>query len=489
MACHCGCGPLSDGEFWAEWGLYNVADMSSPCISASQSGPETAGPRPGRVAHWTELHDELDWLPDGGLNIAHEIVDRHANGRRRDKTALTWEGAHGEREEYTFGDLKTLSNRFANVLKSLGIASGDRVCLYIERLPEMYVALAGILKVGAVAMPQPPDVPLETLRDRLRHSSAKVVVTQPVLRRRMAAIVYELFDLQHIVVVNKNGRDPLPIDTADLDYDQEMAKAAAGAEAGATSQLDYAALHYTGGPGSEPLGVVHSHQMLVQSVAVGRLMLGLRDDDLYWSTLPPAAVEEMSCGVFAPWSLGAAVFVSETAFGPERWLEIIQERRGTLWCADQSQIRILSECEDDLPGQFDLSSLRGLISTGGRLPASVVRRCESLLGTPVRDGWCEPETGAPILGNLPGAEVRYGSAGLPLPGIEAAVLDGDHIEVDPGVEGVLAIRPGWPSMFRAYWNAPGLYNARFRRGWYVTGHRAGIDRAGYVWLVASGPEQ
>ena len=481
--------PLSDGEFWAEWGLYNVADMSSPCESASLSGPETAGPRPGRVAHWTELHDELDWLPDGGLNIAHEIVDRHANGRRRDKTALTWEGAHGEREEYTFGDLKTLSNRFANVLKSLGIASGDRVCLYIERLPEMYVALAGILKVGAVAMPQPPDVPLETLRDRLRHSSAKVVVTQPVLRRRMGATVYELFDLQHIVVVNKNGRDPLPIDTADLDYDQEMAKAAAGAEVEATSQLDYATVHYTDGPGSEPLGVVHSHQMLVQSVGSGRLMLGLRDDDLYWPTLRPATFDEMSCGILAPWGRGLTIFVSETEPDTERWLETVQAMRVTLSCADQARLRLFSQCEDDLPGQFDLSSLREMTGIGEPLPAEVASRCELLLGVPVRLGWGDPETGGTVLGSLPGAEVRYGSVGRPLPGIEAAVLDGDHIEVDPGVEGVLAIRPGWPSMFRAYWNAPGLYNARFRRGWYVTGHRAGIDRAGYVWLVASGPEQ
>ena len=233
----------------------------------------------------SDPHDELDWLPDGGLNIAYEIVDRHADGPGRNETALVWEGELGEREEYTFDDLKSLSNRFANVLKSLGIGAGDRVCLYIGRLPETYVALVGILKIGAVAVPQPPDVSPETLRDRLKHSSAKVVVTQPALRRRMGATVYELFDLQHIVVVNKNRRDPLPIDTADLDYDQEMEKAADDAEVEATSQLDYATIHYTGGPGLEPLGVVHSHEMLVHSVGAGRLLLGLRDDDLYWPTL------------------------------------------------------------------------------------------------------------------------------------------------------------------------------------------------------------
>lgn len=429
-------------------------------------------------------HDELDWLPDGGLNIAYEIVDRHADGPGREETALLWEGEFGEREEYTFGDLKSLSNRFANVLKSLGIGAGDRVCLYIGRLPEMYVALVGILKISAVAVPQPTDVPPETLRDRLKHSSAKVVVTQPPLRRRMGATVYELFDLQHIVVVNKNGRDPLPIDTADLDYDQEMEKAADDAEVEATSQLDYATVHYTGGPGPEPLGVVHSHQMLVQSVGSGRLMLGLRDDDLYWPTLRQATVEEMSCGILVPWSRGSTLFVSETEPGAERWLETVQARRITLSCADQDWLQLFSRCDDDLPGQFDLSSMREMTGIGGPLPADASRHCEMLLGVPVRCGWGEPETGCPVLGDLPGAEVRYGSAGRPLPGIEAAALDGDYVEVAPEVEGVLAMRPGWPSMFRAYWNAPGLYNSRFRRGWYVTGRRASLDRDGYVWLAS-----
>ena len=432
----------------------------------------------------SDPHDELDWLPDGGLNIAYEIVDRHADGPGRNETALVWEGELGEREEYTFDDLKSLSNRFANVLKSLGIGAGDRVCLYIGRLPEMYVALVGILKIGAVAVPQPTDVPPETLRDRLKHSSAKVVVTQPALRRRMGAIVYELFDLQHIVVVNKNGRDPLPIDTADLDYDQEMEKAAASVEVEATSQLDYAMIYYAGGPGPEPLGVVHSHQMLVQSVGAGRLLLGLRDDDLYWPTLRSATVEEMSCGILAPWSRGSTLFVSETEPGAERWLETVQARRITLSCVEQARLRMFSRCDDDLPGQFDLSSLREVTGMGGPLPAEVARRCGSLLEVPVRLGWGEPETGGPVLGNLPGSEIRHGSSGLPLPGIEAAALDGDFLEAAPEVEGVLAIRPGWPSMFRAYWNAASLYNSRFRRGWYVTGRRTRIDRDGYVWLAS-----
>ena len=342
---------------------------------------------------------------------------------------------------------------------------------------------SGFSRSAPSPVPQPPDVPPETLRDRLKHSSAKVVVTQPALRRRMGATVYELFDLQHIVVVNKNGRDPLPIDTADLDYDQEMEKAADDAEVEATSQLDYATVHYTGGPGPEPLGVVHGHEMLLQSVGAGRLMLGLRDD-LYWPTLRQATVEEMCCGILAPWSRGSTLFVSETEPGAERWLETVQARRITLSCADQDWLQLFSRCDDDLPGQFDLSSMREVTGIGGPLPADASRHCEMLLGVPVRCGWGEPETGCPVLGDLPGAEVRYGSAGRPLPGIEAAALDGDYVEVAPEVEGVLAMRPGWPSMFRAYWNAPGLYNSRFRRGWYVTGRRASLDRDGYVWLAS-----
>lgn len=451
-------------------------------IRNSDSGDQLLGTGPGLRSgfRWADLHEELDWLPDGGLNIAHETVDRHANGRKRDKLALIWDGENGEHEEYTFGDLKTLTNRFANVLKSLGIEKGDRVCLYIDRVPELYVAFVGILKIGAIVVPLSTDVEPELLRERLSHCAAKVVITQPELRRRMTRIIYELFELQHIVVVNKDARDPLPVDTADLDYNEEMAKAPAGFEIEATNYLDYSLIHY----GGHSRGIVSSHQALIQHLEVGRSLIDLRDDDVYWCTQDPATVEGTACGILAAWANGGTLFTSETDFDPALCYQKIQSRQVTVLCADQADVKMLARGGDDMPGHFDLSSLRHLVSVDGRLAAETVGWSERVLGTPVHDSWCEPETGASILANLPTMEIKPGSSGSPLPGIGVAILDGAYSPVPSGVQGMLAVSPGWPSMFCAYWNATELYNTRFRKGWYITGQQARMDDDGYVWLTA-----
>ena len=428
---------------------------------------------------------DLDWLPGGQLNMAHEAIDRHANGRRRDKLALIWDGRDGEHEEYTFGAMKTLTNRFANVLKSLGIERGDRVCLYLDRLPELYVAFFGILKVGAIIVPLSQEIEAEPLKEKLSDSAAKVVVTQPELRRRMAAIIYELFDLQHIVVINKNDRDPVPIDTADLNYDEEMAKAPVEFDIVPANQYDHSVMHYVGDAGGRPRGMVYSHEAVAQHHAVGRWVLDLRDDDVYWYTSDLATVQGTACGILAPWAGGATVFTAEGKVDPEACYEKVQSRRVTVLCAGTAAAEQILQGGDDAPRHFDLSSLRHLVSVGAPLSAETIRWSERALGRPFHDCWCGPETGAVVLATLPGVDVRPGSSGRPLPGVDVAVLDGEYGPVPAGVEGTLALRPGWPAMFRACWNDTELYNTRFRKGWYITGQQARIDNDGYVWLTAS----
>ena len=312
---------------------------------------------------------DLDWLPGGRLNMAHEAIDRHANGRRRDKLALIWDGRDGEHEEYTFGAMKTLTNRFANVLKSLGIERGDRVCLYLDRLPELYVAFFGILKVGAIIVPLSQEIEAEPLKEKLSDSAAKVVVTQPELRRRMAAIIYELFDLQHIVVINKNDRDPVPIDTADLNYDEEMAKAPVEFDIVPANQYDHSVMHYVGDAGGRPRGMVYSHEAVAQHHAVGRWVLDLRDDDVYWYTSDLATVQGTACGILAPWAGGATVFTAEGKVDPEACYEKVQSRRVTVLCAGTAAAEQILQGGDDAPRHFDLSSLRHLVSVGAPLSA------------------------------------------------------------------------------------------------------------------------
>ena len=220
---------------------------------------------------WQQMYSELDWLPGGGLNKAHEAIDRHANGRKRDKIAMIWEGKNGEREDYTFGDMKRETDKFANVLKSLGIETGDRVFTFMDRVPEQFISVFGILKAGASLALLFSAFGPDPVKDRLQDSGAKVLVTQPDLRRRIAHIIPELFDLQHIIIVNKDGRDPAPIDSQDLDYYEEMGKASADFTTVNTSQYDFSIMHYTSGTTGKPKGAVHRHQAVVQQYATGKV--------------------------------------------------------------------------------------------------------------------------------------------------------------------------------------------------------------------------
>ena len=253
---------------------------------------------------WESIYDQLDWLPGGGLNKAHEAIDRHANGGRRDKIAMIWEGKNGEREDYTFGDMKRLTDRFANVLQSLGIQKGDRVFIFMDRLPELYVSFFGALKAGAVVGPLFSAFGPEPVKDRMQDSGAKVLVTQPDLRRKIASIIPELFELQHILIVNKDGRDPEPIDPQDLSYDEEMSKAPADFTTVVTGQYDYSIMHYTSGTTGKPKGAVHRHQAVVQQMATGQWALDLHEDDIYWCTADPGWVTGTSYGMLAPWTNG-----------------------------------------------------------------------------------------------------------------------------------------------------------------------------------------
>jgi acetyl-CoA synthetase len=452
---------------------------------------------------WEDVYRELDWLPGGWLNMAHEAIDRHAYGRRRDKVAMIWEGVNGEHERHTFGQLKTLTSKFANVLKSLGVERGDRVFILMDRLPELYVAFLGTLKVGAIAGPLSSAFGPDPIKDRLKDSGAKVLVTQPDLRRRITGIIPELFDLQHIIVVNKNGRDPYPLDMADLSYEEEMGKASADFEVANTSQYDYATMHYTSGTTDKPKGAVHRHQAVVQQYATGKWALDLHDNDIYWCTADPGSVTGTSYGMLAPWTNGITQVIYEgrgtrdwglgtgelppspqsLVPSPSQWYEIIQRHRVTVWYTDPTAIRMLMEAGDELPRRYNLSSLRFMASAGEPLDPEAVTWGVKVFGMPFHDTWQQAETGAMLCANYACMDVRPGSMGRSTPGVELGVIDDEYNLVGAGVEGNLAARPGWPSMFHTYWNDAPLYNSRFRKGWYITGERARMDSDGYFWLA------
>ena len=432
---------------------------------------------------WDQVYGEMDWLPGGGLNQAHEAIDRHANGRLRDKVAMIWVGRAGERQEYTFGQMKTQSDRFAGVLQSLGIETGDRVSILLERIPELYIAFLGILKTGAIAGPIFADTGPETIRDVLRDSGAKVLVTNPEIRRRISSALPELFDLQHIVVVNRAGRDPAPTGSQDLDFYQEMEKAPADFSIANTSAYDFAVMNYTSGATGEPRAVVHRHQACVQHKATGRWALDLHQDDIYWCTADPGWATGTSYGITAPWTNGITQLIYQGPFRASDWYALIEKHKVSVWYTAPTAIRMLMKAGDALPREYDLSSLRFAASVGGPLAPSEVVWGQAAIGAPFHDSWWQTETGAIMCANYASMPIKPGSMGKPIPGVQLAVLDEDLNPVPAGADGLLAARPGWPSMFPAYWGDTPLYNSRFKKGWYVTGDRARIDSDGYFWLV------
>ncbi len=432
---------------------------------------------------WENVYEELAWLPGGFLNKAVEAIDRHAEGPDADKPAMIWEGKNGEREVYTFGQMKGLTNQFANVLLSVGIQKGDRVFIFMDRLPELYIAFFGALKAGAVVGPLFSAFGPEPVKDRLQDSAAKVLVTQPDLRRKITPIIPELMDLQHIIVVNKDSRDPFEVDVTDLDYYEEMSKHTQQFDVVPTTMNDYSIMHYTSGTTGKPKGAYHRHLAAVQQYATGKWALDLHPDDIYWCTADPGWVTGTSYGMMAPWTNGVTQIIYEGGFSAARWYQVIQDHKVTVWYTAPTAIRMLMKAGDDVPRRYDLSTLRFMCSVGEPLNPEAVVWGDKVFGMPFHDNWWQTETGAIMIANTPTVPVKPGSMGRPMPGITPGILDDDFNEVPVGEDGNLAVRPGWPSMFQGYWNNSEMYNDRFKKGWYITGDRARMDEDGYYWFV------
>ena len=432
---------------------------------------------------WDGLRGELDGLSGGGLNLAHEAIDRHGLSHRRDKIALYWEGTSGQEETYTFGQLKELTDRFANVLVGLGVEKGDRVFMFMERIPELYVAFFGALKAGAIAGPLFSAFGPDPVKDRLLDSGAKVLISTPDLKRRLGGILSELPDLAHIIVVNKDGRSKEPLSPGDISYEQAMADASSNFSIVETTQEDYSIMHYTSGTTGKPKGAVHAHLAALQHMATGRWALDLHDEDIYWCTADPGWVTGTSYGMSAPWTNGVSQVVYEGGFRASAWYQIIQKYGVTVWYTAPTAVRMLMKAGEETPRRYDLSSLRHVCSVGEPLNPEAIVWGQRALDKAIHDNWWQTETGAILIANYPIQGIRPGSMGRPIPGVTAAIVDDKGTEVAPGEEGDLAIRPGWPSMFRGYWGNQEMYDSKFKNGWYVTGDRARMDSDGYFWFV------
>jgi acetyl-CoA synthetase len=437
---------------------------------------------------WTRARAELDGLPGGrGLNIAHEAVDRHAAGPRRDHVALRWLGDGGEVRELTYGDLQAVTNRFANVLQALGVGKGDRVYLLTGRILELYVAALGTLKNRSVFCPLFSAFGPEPIRARLAIGRARVLVTTPALyERKVAGLRAALPDLEHVLLVGDELRATDVPGTHD--YHTLMARVGDGFEIEPTDPEDVALLHFTSGTTGKPKGAIHVHEAVVAHHITGKLALDLHPDDIFWCTADPGWVTGTSYGIIAPLTNGVTSIVDEADFDLERWYGILQDQRVAVWYTAPTAIRMMMKAGADVVRKYDLGGLRFMASVGEPLNPEAVVWGREAFGLPFHDNWWQTETGGIMIANFRSMPIRPGSMGRPLPGIEAAIVrrtedGGVEVVEEPDTQGELALRPGWPSMFRGYWEEPERYRTCFAGGFYLTGDLARRDRDGYFWFV------
>jgi len=441
-----------------------------------------------RAFSWAAARRELSGLPDGGgLNIAHEAVDRHAAGALRHRVAIRWLGKRGRVVDYTYAQLREHTNRFARVLCKLGVGKGDRVYVLAGRIPELYIAALGTLKNRGVFCPLFSAFGPEPIHARMSIGGAKVLVTTVSLyERKVATLRAALPDLERVILVgNEDKRTTIP---GSSDFWTLMAAAPADFTIPPTDPEDMALLHFTSGTTGKPKGAVHVHDAVVAHHITGKLALDFHADDVFWCTADPGWVTGTSYGIIAPLTNGITSIVDEGDFDAERWYALLQDQKVTVWYTAPTAVRMMMKVGAEVARQYDLSRLRFIASVGEPLNPEAVVWGQEAFGLPIHDNWWQTETGGIMIANYVSMPIRPGSMGKPLPGVEAAIVqkhkDGT-VEVidDAGRDGELALRPGWPSMFRGYLNEEERYRKCFAGGWYLTGDLARRDADGYIWFV------
>ena len=434
---------------------------------------------------WEAVRASLDGLPGGaGLNIAHEAVDRHAAGPRASKVALRCLGRGGDVRDLTYADLARATSRFAHALDALGTARGDRVVSLLGRIPELYVTALGTLKHASVFCPMFSQFGPEPIVQRLSRGDARVLVTTAALYDgKVAALRDRLPALRHVLLV-------------DADHDRDETVRALRPLVAAqpdtftippTAPDDMALLHFTSGTTGLPKGAVHVHEAVLVHYATGRDVLDLHPDDVFWCTADPGWVTGTSYGIVAPLLHGVTSIVDDTDFDAERWYGVLQDHRVSVWYTAPTAIRRLMRIPGRPADRFDLGALRLVHSVGEPLNPEAVVWGRDALGLPIHDNWWQTETGGIMVANFAAADIRPGSMGRPVPGVTAALVrrtdDGVEVVETPGEQGELALRAGWPSMFRTYLHDDARYAKSFAGGWYLSGDLATRDADGYYWFV------
>ena len=428
--------------------------------------------------NFKKTEKELAWFPERKLNAAYCAVDKHLTTPRKNKVALYFEDESGDKREYSFWQLAAESNKIANALKKHGAKRGDRVFIFLPRIPELYFSFLAILKIGAVAGTMFQAFGPEGIFDRLSNSDAKILITTRELSERIDKIKKRLPNLKKVFIV-----DDAPKKSYEIDYTKEVNKSSDKFNIAKMDKDDYAFMLYTSGTTGKPKGVVHSHFAILHEHMTAKWVLDIHDEDILWCTADPGWVTGIGYTILGVWSSGASEIIFNGRFDEAKWYQILQNYKVSIWYTAPTAIRMLMKAGDDLVKKFDLSNLRHLASVGEPLNPGPIKWGLKVFKLPFHDNWWQTETGGICIANYPTIDIKLGSMGKPVPGVEAAIIDNNGKKLPPNTEGDLALKPGWPSMMKTIWRRPHKYDSYFRNGYYISGDRAYVDKDGYFWFI------
>jgi acetyl-CoA synthetase len=424
---------------------------------------------------------EVDYFEDGTLNIAHNIVDRHANGLKKDKVAIYFKDKNGSRSEYTYLELKKLTNKFANVLEDNGVGKEDRVFIFLPTIPERHIAFIGALKLGAIVGPLFPAFQEIALYDRLKDCDAKVLLTSNELFPRIEKIWQDLPKLETVIIVGKSLEN-LPEEKNILSYEKEMKRASEEFSVAHLKETDYSYILYTSGTTGRPKGVVHSHSDILSAILTTKYVLDVHDDDVYWCTADIGWVTGVVYNLLGILGLGGSLVLYEGRFDPKDWYRVIEDFKVSIWYTAPTAIRMLMGSEVG-PKSFNLSSLRYLASVGEPLNPEAIWWGMDAFNLAFHDTWWQTELGSISITNYASMEIKPGSMGKPFPGVVASIVDDKGNELPPEKEGNLALKKDTlPSLMREIWKNKEKFDSYFIKDWYLSGDKAFKDKDGYFWF-------
>lgn len=443
--------------------------------------------------NWNEEFKKYEDTLNGQINICYEALDKHLTTAVRNKTALrciskNWPNDFRAVNDISYKELSDRTCQFAHALGRLNIKKGEKVFALLPRIPELYVTALGTLRIGAVFSPLFSAFGAEPIQTRLKIGEAKVLVSlASFYKKKIEPIKNELPHLTHIILINDIGEKFEEIPSA-LDFSAMMKNSPRDYCLQKTSADDLALIHFTSGTTGKPKGAEHVHGAVFYHRISGQMALDMRDDDVFWCTADPGWVTGTSYGIISPLANGLTLLIDEEEFQAERWYQILQNFKVSLWYTAPTALRMLMKAGHEIAWPYDLSAIRFAASVGEPLNPEVVSWCQQYLNIAIHDNWWQTETGGIMISNFREMDIKLGSMGKPLPGIEVRLIQRTEDQAysviqRPYEQGEIAIKKGWPSMFRGYLGESERYKKCFVDEWYLSGDLAYFDDDGYFTFV------